>query len=182
MFFFLVQSAVLKSAGDEAYLTKVYGKALYEGHRRTLKKGPYLRFSSPTPKTKVQHPKVIESVKGNAIPLKWAYKTVVWIQIQFLPKELEQQGCVCYIPKTEFNSLVMSVGCRLDAVIACNLYASTKVPCPLANIDVNIRKWKLKFSSSSFDPKPKYRKQKNWSFCSNIFAYYTSHLCCTRKL
>ncbi|XP_058254990.1 protein TALPID3 isoform X3 [Hemibagrus wyckioides] len=57
-------SAVLKSAGDEAYLTKVYGKALYEGHRRTLKKGPYLRFSSPTPKSKVQRPKMIESVKG----------------------------------------------------------------------------------------------------------------------
>ncbi|KAF4084150.1 hypothetical protein AMELA_G00125360 [Ameiurus melas] len=52
------------SAGDEAYLTKVYGKALYEGHRRTLKKGPYLRFSSPTPKSKVQRPKMVESVKG----------------------------------------------------------------------------------------------------------------------
>ncbi|XP_046711148.1 protein TALPID3 isoform X1 [Silurus meridionalis] len=57
-------SVVLKCEGDEAYLTKVYGKALYEGHRRTLKKGPYLRFSSPTPKSKVQRPKVVERVKG----------------------------------------------------------------------------------------------------------------------
>lgn len=70
MFFFLVQSVVLKSAGDEAYLTTVYGKALYEGHRRTLKKGPYLRFSSPALKSKVQRPKMVESVKGNSHPLK----------------------------------------------------------------------------------------------------------------
>ncbi|KAI5618986.1 protein TALPID3 [Silurus asotus] len=57
-------SVVLQCEGDEAYLTKVYGRALYEGHRRTLKKGPYLRFSSPTPKSKVQRPKVVERVKG----------------------------------------------------------------------------------------------------------------------
>ncbi|XP_062863253.1 protein TALPID3 [Trichomycterus rosablanca] len=57
-------SVVLKSEDDEAYLAKVYGKALYEGQRRTMKKGPYLRFGSPTPKSKVQRPKVIESVKG----------------------------------------------------------------------------------------------------------------------
>ncbi|XP_072545467.1 protein TALPID3 isoform X2 [Salminus brasiliensis] len=57
-------SVVLQSEDDEAYLAKVYGKALYEGHRRTLKKSPYLRFSSPIPKSKGQRPKVIESVKG----------------------------------------------------------------------------------------------------------------------
>ncbi|KAK2843469.1 hypothetical protein Q7C36_011684 [Tachysurus vachellii] len=57
-------SEVLKSTGDEAYLTKVYGKALYEGQRRTLKKGPYLRFNSPTPKSKVLRPKMVERVKG----------------------------------------------------------------------------------------------------------------------
>lgn len=68
MFFSLVQS--VKSADDEAYLKKVYGKALYEGHRRTLKKGPYLRFSSPTPKSKVLRPKLVESVKGNSHLLK----------------------------------------------------------------------------------------------------------------
>ncbi|XP_028857571.1 protein TALPID3 isoform X2 [Denticeps clupeoides] len=49
---------------DEDYLAKIYGKALYEGHRRTLKKGPYLRFNSPSPKNKAPRPKVIESVKG----------------------------------------------------------------------------------------------------------------------
>ncbi|KAJ8291144.1 hypothetical protein GJAV_G00021870 [Gymnothorax javanicus] len=49
---------------DEEYLMKVYGKALYSGHRRTLKKGPYLRFNSPSPKSKPQRPRVVESVKG----------------------------------------------------------------------------------------------------------------------
>ncbi|XP_066525189.1 protein TALPID3 isoform X2 [Hoplias malabaricus] len=57
-------SVLLKSEDDEAYLAKVYGKALYEGHRRTLKKGPYLRFSSPNPKSIGHRPKVVESVKG----------------------------------------------------------------------------------------------------------------------
>ncbi|XP_036449445.1 protein TALPID3 isoform X2 [Colossoma macropomum] len=57
-------SVVPRSEGDEEYLAKIYGKALHEGHRRTLKKGPYLRFSSPIPKSKSQRPKVIESVKG----------------------------------------------------------------------------------------------------------------------
>uniref|UniRef100_A0A8B9L320 Si:ch211-185a18.2 n=1 Tax=Astyanax mexicanus TaxID=7994 RepID=A0A8B9L320_ASTMX len=60
----LSQSVVPQSEDDEAYLAKIYGKALYEGHRRTLKKGPYLRFSSPSPKSKGHRPKVIESVKG----------------------------------------------------------------------------------------------------------------------
>ncbi|XP_035272203.1 protein TALPID3 isoform X2 [Anguilla anguilla] len=49
---------------DEEYLMKVYGKALYDGHRRTLKKAPYLRFSSPSPKSKPQRPRVVESVRG----------------------------------------------------------------------------------------------------------------------
>ncbi|KAG7466491.1 hypothetical protein MATL_G00165320 [Megalops atlanticus] len=49
---------------DEEYLMKVYGKELYDGHRRTLKKGPYLRFSSLASKSKAQRPRVVESVKG----------------------------------------------------------------------------------------------------------------------
>ncbi|XP_036397901.1 protein TALPID3 [Megalops cyprinoides] len=49
---------------DEEYLMKVYGKELYDGHRRTLKKGPYLRFSSLATKSKAQRPRVVESVKG----------------------------------------------------------------------------------------------------------------------
>ncbi|XP_077095075.1 protein TALPID3 isoform X2 [Siphateles boraxobius] len=49
---------------DQEYLARLYGKALYEGHRRTLKKSPYLRFNSPTPKSKPQRPKVVETVKG----------------------------------------------------------------------------------------------------------------------
>lgn len=55
---------VVKTQDDHEYLAKLYGKALYEGHRRTLKKGPYLRFTSPTPKSKTQRPKVIETIRG----------------------------------------------------------------------------------------------------------------------
>ncbi|KAM6973253.1 protein TALPID3 [Aplochiton taeniatus] len=56
---------VTEAVGEgEAYLMRLYGKALYEGHRRTLKKGPYLRFSSPSPKTKSPRPRVVESVRG----------------------------------------------------------------------------------------------------------------------
>ncbi|KAL2099083.1 hypothetical protein ACEWY4_005563 [Coilia grayii] len=55
----------LERRNDEDFLSKLYGKALYEGHRRTLKKkGPYLRFSSPSPRSKAPRPKVIESVRG----------------------------------------------------------------------------------------------------------------------
>nr|XP_033807095.1 protein TALPID3 isoform X2 [Geotrypetes seraphini] len=49
---------------SEEFLSQVYGKAIYQGHRRTLKKGPYLRVNSPSPKSKLQRPKVIEHVKG----------------------------------------------------------------------------------------------------------------------
>ncbi|XP_034498293.1 protein TALPID3 isoform X6 [Ailuropoda melanoleuca] len=49
---------------DEDYLLQIYGKPIYQGHRSTLKKGPYLRFNSPSPKSKPQRPKVIERVKG----------------------------------------------------------------------------------------------------------------------
>ncbi|KAI1895611.1 hypothetical protein AGOR_G00108020 [Albula goreensis] len=66
---------------DEEYLMKVYGKALFDGHRRTLKKSPYLRYSSPSPKSKPQRPKVVESVKG--VKVKSA-KT----QTSLLPEEI----------------------------------------------------------------------------------------------
>lgn len=49
---------------DEDYMLQIYGKPIYQGHRSTLKKGPYLRFNSPSPKSKPQRPKVIEQVKG----------------------------------------------------------------------------------------------------------------------
>lgn len=45
-------------------MLQIYGKPVYQGHRSTLKKGPYLRFSSPSPKARPQRPKVIERVKG----------------------------------------------------------------------------------------------------------------------
>ncbi|NXS29514.1 TALD3 protein, partial [Pomatostomus ruficeps] len=49
---------------NEAYLSQVYGKPIYHGHRSTLKKGPYLRFNSPSPKPKLSRPKLIETVRG----------------------------------------------------------------------------------------------------------------------
>ncbi|XP_032763797.1 protein TALPID3 isoform X2 [Rattus rattus] len=52
---------------DEDYMSQIYGKPLYQGHRSTLKKGPYLRFSSPSPKAKPQRPRVIERVKGTKV-------------------------------------------------------------------------------------------------------------------
>ncbi|KAJ7345412.1 hypothetical protein JRQ81_001362 [Phrynocephalus forsythii] len=48
----------------EDYISQVYGRPVYQGHRSTLKKSPYLRFSSPPPKSKPPRPKVIESVRG----------------------------------------------------------------------------------------------------------------------
>ncbi|XP_036061522.1 protein TALPID3 [Onychomys torridus] len=52
---------------DEDPLLQIYGKPVYQGHRSTLKKGPYLRFSSPSPKARPQRPKVIERVKGTKV-------------------------------------------------------------------------------------------------------------------
>ncbi|KAM8737768.1 protein TALPID3 isoform 3-T3 [Acanthopagrus schlegelii] len=49
----------------ESYLTRLYGRAPYEGLRRTLKKSPYLRFSSPgSPCSRKPRPRVVESVRG----------------------------------------------------------------------------------------------------------------------
>ncbi|XP_029767950.1 protein TALPID3 [Terrapene carolina triunguis] len=50
---------------NEEYLSQVYGRPIYQGHRSTLKKAPYLRFNSPSPKSKPQRPKVIECVLPN---------------------------------------------------------------------------------------------------------------------
>lgn len=123
---FLVQSVMLKSADDEAYLTKVYGKALYEGHRRTLKKGPYLRFSSPTPKSKMQRSKLVERVKGNSRLLKRVYKTPY--EYRYSPFWMYWRGkgrsfCFCCVILTESVKkkkwkCLMSVAFWLGAVVA----------------------------------------------------------------
>nr|KAF6500522.1 hypothetical protein HJG59_007250 [Molossus molossus] len=52
---------------NEDYMLQIYGKPVYQCHRSTLKKGPYLRFNSPSPKSKPQRPKVIERVKGTKV-------------------------------------------------------------------------------------------------------------------
>ncbi|XP_039924215.1 protein TALPID3 isoform X3 [Hirundo rustica] len=52
---------------NEDDLSQVYGKPIYQGHRSTLKKGPYLRFNSPSPKSKFPRPKLIETVKGTKV-------------------------------------------------------------------------------------------------------------------
>uniref|UniRef100_A0A8C8RAG5 KIAA0586 n=1 Tax=Pelusios castaneus TaxID=367368 RepID=A0A8C8RAG5_9SAUR len=52
---------------NEEYLSQVYGKPIYQGHRSTLKKAPYLRFNSPSSKSRPQRPKVIERVRGTKV-------------------------------------------------------------------------------------------------------------------
>ncbi|XP_033622804.1 protein TALPID3 isoform X2 [Fukomys damarensis] len=52
---------------DEDYMSQVYGKPVYQGHRSTLKRGPYLRFNSTSLKSKPQRPKIIEQVKGTKV-------------------------------------------------------------------------------------------------------------------
>ncbi|XP_066177690.1 protein TALPID3 [Sylvia atricapilla] len=52
---------------NEDDLYQVYGKPIYQGHRSTLKKGPYLRFNSPSPKSKLLRPKLIETVRGTKV-------------------------------------------------------------------------------------------------------------------
>ncbi|XP_008275355.1 protein TALPID3 [Stegastes partitus] len=49
----------------ESYLNRLYGRAPYEGLRRTLKKSPYLRLNSPaSPLGKKPRPRLVESVRG----------------------------------------------------------------------------------------------------------------------
>ncbi|XP_063255659.1 protein TALPID3 isoform X2 [Prinia subflava] len=52
---------------NEDNLSQVYGKPIYQGRRSTLKKGPYLRFNSPSPKAKLPRPKLIETVRGTKV-------------------------------------------------------------------------------------------------------------------
>ncbi|XP_069589407.1 protein TALPID3 isoform X2 [Ranitomeya imitator] len=54
----------VSSVMDEEMLNRVYGTPVYQGHRGTLKKGPYLRFGSPLAKIKPQRPKIVETVRG----------------------------------------------------------------------------------------------------------------------
>ncbi|XP_051833701.1 protein TALPID3 isoform X2 [Antechinus flavipes] len=56
-----------KVAQDSDFFLQIYGKPAYQGHRSTLKRGPYLRFNSPNAKSKPQRPKVIEQVKGTKV-------------------------------------------------------------------------------------------------------------------
>lgn len=58
--------SVQMEVDGESYLTRLYGRAPYEGVRRTLKKSPYLRFSSPgSPLSRKSRPRLVESVRGH---------------------------------------------------------------------------------------------------------------------
>uniref|UniRef100_A0A8C4SYV3 Si:ch211-185a18.2 n=1 Tax=Erpetoichthys calabaricus TaxID=27687 RepID=A0A8C4SYV3_ERPCA len=81
----------------EQYLERVYGKALYQGHRSSLKKGPYLRFSSPSPKSKPLRLRVVESVKG--VKMKSARTQTSSIPVkthvrQHLPEKPTERGVI----------------------------------------------------------------------------------------
>ncbi|XP_066468516.1 protein TALPID3 isoform X2 [Tiliqua scincoides] len=52
---------------NEDSLSRVYGKPIYQGHRSTLKKSPYLRLNSPSPKSKPPRPKLVECVRGTKV-------------------------------------------------------------------------------------------------------------------
>lgn len=59
-----------EQVGADTYLTRLYGRAPYEGARRTLKKTPYLHFSSPgSPQSRKPRPRLVESVRGQSPPL-----------------------------------------------------------------------------------------------------------------
>lgn len=59
-----------EQVGADMYLTRLYGRAPYEGARRTLKKTPYLHFSSPgSPQSRKPRPRLVESVRGQSPPL-----------------------------------------------------------------------------------------------------------------
>ncbi|KAG8449397.1 hypothetical protein GDO86_016157 [Hymenochirus boettgeri] len=49
---------------NEELLNRVYGRPTYQGQRSTLKKDPYLRFNSPSPKSKPRRPRVVEIVRA----------------------------------------------------------------------------------------------------------------------
>ncbi|KAJ6658030.1 hypothetical protein lerEdw1_001689 [Lerista edwardsae] len=52
---------------NEDPLSLVYGRPIYQGHRSTLKKSPYLRLNSPPPKSKPPRPKLVECVRGTRV-------------------------------------------------------------------------------------------------------------------
>ncbi|XP_033625294.1 TALPID3 protein-like [Asterias rubens] len=49
---------------DEAYLTRVYGKALYQMRRSTMKKEPYLKYTTSSPQSKPARSLSAAQVKG----------------------------------------------------------------------------------------------------------------------
>lgn len=59
------QGAEPDASSGEAYLSRLYGRAAYEGQRRSLKKSPYLRLSSPAPPpSRKPRPRLLETVTG----------------------------------------------------------------------------------------------------------------------
>lgn len=59
------QGAEPDSREAESFLSHLYGRAPHDGHRRTLKKSPYLRFRSPaSPQSHKPRPRLVESVRG----------------------------------------------------------------------------------------------------------------------
>ncbi|XP_038047014.1 TALPID3 protein-like [Patiria miniata] len=49
---------------DEAYLTRIYGKALYQARRSTMKKEPYLKYATSSPQPKPSRVPFASQVKG----------------------------------------------------------------------------------------------------------------------
>ncbi|XP_034721826.1 protein TALPID3-like [Etheostoma cragini] len=87
-----VQGAEPEGAASEAYLLRLYGRAPYDGLRRTLKKSPYLRLSSPaSPLGRKSRPRLVESVTG--VKLK-SCKTQTCLAPPFTPSPGQPPGGV----------------------------------------------------------------------------------------
>ncbi|XP_041827708.1 protein TALPID3 isoform X2 [Melanotaenia boesemani] len=61
-----IQTSTQQAEVDrELHLSRMYGKVPYNGLRRTLKKSPYLQFSSPpSPLSRKSRPRLVESIRG----------------------------------------------------------------------------------------------------------------------
>ncbi|KAH0620278.1 hypothetical protein JD844_020427 [Phrynosoma platyrhinos] len=89
---------------DEEFLSQVYGRPIYQGHRSTLKKSPYLRFNSPPPKSKPPRPKLIESVKARTQTSHYVHSKVASPEKPHLASAPHQELQYLFSPNKEAPS------------------------------------------------------------------------------
>lgn len=63
---------------DEQYISRVYGKAIYQAQRRSLKTGPYLRYATEhTPKKSPNRPAPVVHTRGKVGWESWVGWSIV---------------------------------------------------------------------------------------------------------